>query len=560
MNEQAIALSPSIIKVIPTIEEFTPASIEHARDDFSRYTALGVITGGAFDDMKWYTTDEYANLSLDFSFRELDYQRWYRPLFSVPYRDFVLYVKVFILQLLGQKVLVSLQGIINDLKRIIRTDPEQIYGLDTKLVVIHANACSDFFSHLPVNQESEEIDRLLGAIDELAFRQQEQGTARSLALFDTYFLFHDILHDFWDSDLDEETRLFYYPLYLWWEITGIIPLRPREFVLTGRNCLEKTDDGYRLTLRRNRLKGRRNEVHYSIDLDYSPETYPIPDSLGECIEKYLKDTDSYAATDLDTLFIADTHYRKWKHKKNKRSRFLTYVNLRTILRYFYQEVITGIYGLKVVYEDTKAHLKKGEIGYIHLGDTRHLALINLMSQGGTPMLAMFLAGHDNEAMSFHYAANISRLIECRTYRQYRLVTGGEVAYRTSVAVSGVLPGTTCVKLSDGRCYSPLFALNRQDDCLAAIGPTGEIGYCPSCRYHRRDGEHYFGNRSRYTRGIEDTCRQLAEAVRLVRLQKGSTESIGEAMLRMKDAACSYATYLEETALMKGGEDGTEKDD
>ena len=195
MNEQAIALSASIVKVIPTIEEFTHASVDRAREDFSRYTALGVITGGAFDDRTWHTTDEYANLSLDFSFPEFDYHKWYQRLFSVPYRDFVLYVKAFILQLLGRKILVSLQGIVNDLKRIIRTDPAQIYGLDTKLVVIHANACSDFFSHLPGSRDNEGIEQLLGALDELAFRQQVQGTARSLALFDTYFLFQDILHD-----------------------------------------------------------------------------------------------------------------------------------------------------------------------------------------------------------------------------------------------------------------------------------------------------------------------------------------------------------------------------
>ena len=55
---------------------------------------------------------------------------------------------------------------------------------------------------------------------------------RSLAQFDSYFLFNDILSDFWKRDISNDTRLFYYPIYLWWRITAIIPLRPKEFILT----------------------------------------------------------------------------------------------------------------------------------------------------------------------------------------------------------------------------------------------------------------------------------------------------------------------------------------
>ena len=65
--------------------------------------------------------------------------------------------------------------------------------------------------------------------------------------------------------------------YLWWKITGVIPLRPREFLLTSRNCLCKDRDEYFLTLRRNNLKGSSSSkiVKYKIEEDYFDTTYQI---------------------------------------------------------------------------------------------------------------------------------------------------------------------------------------------------------------------------------------------------------------------------------------------
>ena len=37
-------------------------------------------------------------------------------------------------------------------------------------------------------------------------------------------LFNDILNDYWVKSLSDEERLFYYPLYLWWQITAVVPL------------------------------------------------------------------------------------------------------------------------------------------------------------------------------------------------------------------------------------------------------------------------------------------------------------------------------------------------
>ena len=145
---------------------------------------------------------------------------------------------------MGKNVLKTLQTFTNDLKRIIRTNPNEIYGASAKLQIAVPSLCIDFLSMLPESSNELNKDDLVNALDYYISVNYRKSTVqkRNLAQFDSYFLFHDILTDYWNSELDRDERLFYYPLYLWWQITGVIPLRPREFILTKRDCLEKRTD------------------------------------------------------------------------------------------------------------------------------------------------------------------------------------------------------------------------------------------------------------------------------------------------------------------------------
>ena len=129
---------------------------------------------------------------------------------------------------------------------------------------------------------------------------------RSLASFDSYFLFNDIINDYWTSVVELEERLFYYPLYLWWKITGVIPLRPREFLLTPRKCLKHKSDGWYLLLRRNHIKGSDKKISYKIDDDYFMVSYKIPDRLAREIQKYIDITKNMNQLNL-IHYLLQTH-------------------------------------------------------------------------------------------------------------------------------------------------------------------------------------------------------------------------------------------------------------
>lgn len=531
--------------------------IQKSRELFIEYKNKGIIRSrsGAYDDNRWYFTDEYSNISMNFVISKFYYKKYYEPILDLTNSQFVEYLKAYVMISMGDKVLDSIRVVLYDINRLLKYNPLALDITSERVFIQYPNRIIDFFSMLPESSNTDQMEQLFNVLDcILDFRYSASCTdnKRALASFDSYFLFNDIMNDYWSGELSRDERLFFYPLYLWWKISGVIPLRPREFLLTPRNCLNKKNDGWYLTLRRNQLKGSNKKVTYKIEDDYYTVQYHIPDKLADEIVKYIDYTKEYDSTELETLFITDTHYLQWSRKKNKNSRYFTYVNMNCVMRYFYNDVVVGKYGLKIVYNREITYLDEGYINYLYLGDTRHLALINIIAEGGTPVIAMMLAGHNNTEMAAHYYSNISSLIECRTYKQYRKVLKGSVTYEISHKGELPLGIKDFVTLEDkSRCYSPRFFVKDYTDCKYALGPHGEIGYCPDCMYNRKNTElNFFESDNIYKKKIEDDCKQLAQIVKEVRNTKGNYEDILQAMLNLQNSSYSYQQYYEEKIYLQ----------
>ena len=523
-------------------------ALKDAKEKFEAYKKAGVIKPQSqFEDEVWQTTDEYANIGLHFSFDRFTYKKYQKTIGS-KFDDFVDYVKVFCLSLFGKNALLSVENTILDLKHIIETEIDDIYGLSDEIRLYSPNRCIDFFTFISTDESNELLDELVQSLDAICENSPDYNRdfKRTLADFDTYFKFNDILKDYWNGPLTEDERLFYYPLYLWWVLTAVIPLRPREFLLTERKCLIKDAEGkYQLRLRRNQQKGSRRNISYKISDAYDVSTYPVPDYMGKLIENYILLTEKYESTDLDTLFVTDVHYKKWGQKKHSDSRFLSYVNMNTILRYFYREVICGKYGYNIVHSDREGHLSTREIGYIHLGDTRHIALINILQEGGSPVAAMMLAGHSDINMTAHYYSNAIPLIECKTLQQHRKRISTEKNLELATQNLIPPPGEGVLLSNGGMCYSQCYKNGNEKDCLDAIGPNGEIGYCGECKFYRHKQMAYFSIDDKYKQKIEEDSDFLARTVSLVRQEKGYSEDIIEAVLKYSADCYTYQEYLEE---------------
>lgn len=537
--------------------ELNSLSVSYSKERFLQYQEAGVIKAGcSFEDKVWRTTNEYANIGLYFNFNRFTYKK-YEPVFGISLKEFTDYAKAYAISIFGKNVLNSIEYSLLDMKHLMEIDYEDICGENADLRLYSVNRLVDFLSLLVTDENAEKLSYLIESLDSYNAIQSDGANSdpRELAAFDSYLDFDEIINDYWNSNISKADRIFYYPLYIWWTLTAVVPLRPREFLLIERNCLFKGADGrYNLKLRRNQLKGGVNgELSHRIADAYLTVPQPVPDYLGELIEKYIKETEQYEGTELDTLFVTDPHYKKWGQKKHSDSRFLTYVNMNTILKYFYKEIIQDMYGYTVFYNHNDIDHENKEIHYIHLGDARHIAFFNLMEEGATPVTAMLLGGHTNIEMASHYYSNVISFIECKTYRQYRKMISGDVKYQIS-CTKKLSPAGTPVLLSDGTyCYSKHYQNRSEEDCLQAIGPNCEIGYCEACTHHRRNGQSYFSGDDIYKRRIEDDCKVLLLAIQSVMEEKGNTENIQEAILNLNSSKYSYKAYLEEK-LMNGTEE------
>lgn len=234
-----------IIETIISEDLFSEESIHQALIVFSEYKEKGVIKDCTFSDNKWNTYDELSDVGLRFTFDRLSYERYYRV--YIHFDEFVNYVKAYILFHMDELVLASQRNLLGDVKKLVSTDPENIILHQRNPGFVFPLRLSDFLSMLPVAEEKEEnLEELIDSIDFL--NEIRLSKQRELPSISSFFRMQDIMEDFWKNETVYSRRLFYAPVYFWWRITMTLPTRPREFILTPRDCLERkktidTDQG-----------------------------------------------------------------------------------------------------------------------------------------------------------------------------------------------------------------------------------------------------------------------------------------------------------------------------
>ena len=514
MNNQS-----KLFRKVNEIILFDDNMIESAKECFQDYVEKGIILTTNFEENKWVTTNEYSNVSFVFNLNKFRYKRFYEQVFQLSFDDFLTYLKSFLVLSMEHHVLISLQTFLRDIKRLIKETSWDIDFNVEHIKIYNPSICIDFLSTLPCLEDNE-LTQLIEQLDELLTVSYQLNTKkqRKLAQFQSYFLFNDILNDYWVKPLSDEERLFYYPLYLWWQITAVV-------------------------------KGKDKGVSHKISEDYYLTTYEVPFKLASEIINYLELTKDLSSTQLDTLFVTDSHYRKWKRVTGTKNRFLTYSNLNTILKYFFNEVVSQQYGYFVHHINFPNKLDEHEINFIHIGDTRHIAMINLIAEGASPVTAMLLAGHDSVTTSSHYFSNLSQFIECRSYQLYRKLTNSQTSYAISKTQHKYTVNKNYVSLDNkGRCYSPRFAEGDYSDCLKVISSHAELGACTSCPFYRKAGKDYFSMDKSFKKSIDEEALIVDEAIKRVRRGKGNIEDIGEALLKLKTVSHSYQEYLTEKQL------------
>ena len=500
------------------VHELDSEALTRAREIFKDYHDRGIILNDNFDDPAWTLANQTKNVGLTLIAFEGHFYKKASTWVGCGYQQYQDCVKAYIALNLGEFGLMTLQELSNTL--ISLAGKSNVEATDS---AVHTNHIIDFLQMLPGC--CSERDCVIETLEERAEKHPSarKGKQRRLADFHTYLKFNDALSDFWAA-AGRRQRLFYFPLYFWWNLTSILPLRPTEFLLTPRDCLQ---DGNILTVRRTKLKGGSRKIAYRVEDDYERKQYVIPEYLTREIQAYLQHTKKMRPTGIDTLFLQQPHFNYMGLSCHSSSKYYSYAYLRTCLRYFCDET------------------HYGGIARIHLGDTRHIAMASLILSGGSPVICMELAGHSDIDVSSHYYSNISNLVECVTLERYRKSKDGGAVVSGAPKYPLALPKIKS-RVSSGWCGSPEVAAGSIDDCLKACGKKGSIGDCSQCGFYFPDNPGIrleFLDETKGKRQVDEDCRHLIRMIELTRKGLGHQEDIGSALLRLQRSANHYGNCL-----------------
>ncbi len=387
-----------------TMAVFDAKAMKKAKALFEEYRLNGIILNDSFGQNDWQFTNQLHSQAISFRFDELGYNKNAKPWIGCNYESFVDCAKTYVMFTMGSLTILTIREIVHSFRMLADMPEDRLAGAVSE----HIPHMAAFLAALP--GESIRRDSVVEALEEKQlFSPTRTGKARQRVLSElgTYFKFNDAMQDLWKSAKDTE-KLFWFPLYLWWTVTAILPLRTTEFLLTPRECLFVENGKSLITLRRTLLKGGGRKLSYRIDKDYETVRYIIPDNMASEILWYQDATADMTPSVLSTLFVQEPHYAHFSKTPNSSLGYYTYANLSTCLNRFQQDVMNV--------DDCSA---------IHLGDTRHLAMIGLILSGGSPLICKELAGHTDINVSSHYYSNISTYIESAVYRAHHKKQGAD---------------------------------------------------------------------------------------------------------------------------------------
>lgn len=510
------------IRCLP-VRALDQATRTRAGKIFAQYRLRGVIREGNFMDERWTLSDELRTATIDFRIDKDLFTRNARHWIGCTPQCYCECMKAYMTFQLGRYSLAFLHGLGKDLRMLAAMTMEEAHHSfeDRKRQI------AGFLSLIPDSNDLR--DCVVEELEEWAWKSRK-CEPRELPDFKYYLRFNRELDSWWEKAGNEEKRL-YFPVYFWWHLTAILPLRATEFLTTPRDCVRDEAGRSILSVRRTRLKKGERKLSYILDEDYEKKHYEIPGWLFQEIIQYQELTKDSSCPKLGTLLVPE---------RQVPSGYFTYAQMSHRLKKFCADVL-GVPDFP-----------------IHIGDTRHLAMINLILSGGSPVICRELAGHESIDISSNYYANLSSVVQSVIYDKYHGFTGGTTLEGT-LRFPLSLPKCR-FRVSEGWCGRPEVEKGDIAECLKHYGANGRIGDCMDCR-------HFYPDSPGMKLAIEKDCkkavdedgRYLFQMIELVRKGMGYQEEIGAAMLRLQGSAFRYGEALARNHKLEEKDNGKTKE-
>lgn len=485
---------------IVTLSEPDESAVKEGEAAFLHFQIEGVILNESMQDEVWLLTDQKRCFHVSFFLPSESYiaESW----LGCTHTTFLLSLRLFILFRLGVYGLSHIQALAAACLSLGKCTGQKV-DLSPNMIP----GVVDFLSYLP--GESDARDSVMEEMENIPLGRCQHS--RALAPFGTYVAFEERLSDFW-SYASQEERLALFPVYLWWKLTCILPLRPTEFLLTPADCVHSLDGKYVLTVRRTHLKKGRRVVYYRIDRDYDLFDYVIPEGLAHDIQWYKQATQNSSQPSLDTLL-----------RPSCDGSYFRYGAMRELLR-------NTLIALDMQ-PDT-----------IHLGDTRHLSMISLVLSGDTPSVCKALANHESVRISAGYFANMTTLNDCHILRSiYESISPASLV-QPHQTDGEIVPSS--LRLESGYCTYYTVENFDARECVRYWDPVVGLGQCTACPHYLPDKQEVLLHMKQDTQWqLQLSLQLLMESVEQLRKGQGHEETVDSLLKRVKSKTMLYMAQI-----------------
>lgn len=203
----------------------------------------------------------------------------------------------------------------------------------------------------------------------------------------------------------------------------------------------------------------------------------------------------YEKSKIDSLFI-DEIYAK-SHANAIDYGFFHVNHFSRVLDIFYCDIIEKYYNYEVIpkdklketnYDGEAYKLRCNEIVKISLGDSRHIAMQNMLLNGCNILMAKEITGHDSVNTIYHYSGNMKNLIKCRAYSLFEMCKRKLMIEQLVISENKNLTifadeMSNFVEVDQGKCFSQLFIKGDMKDCYAVAAS------CNVCKYLKGNKSH-----------------------------------------------------------------------
>lgn len=221
---------------------------------------------------------------------------------------------------------------------------------------------------------------------------------RDLPEFKDILIFDEHITEFFRNVSNGDEHVRFYPVYLWWKLTNIIPMRVIEFLKLRKHCFEKKEDGtFWITIPREKKKANSPfKIDVTDTLEINSEMFSIASRYIDMLENLDIHSEYLFPFDIYVRYLIRPRQTIGQRKGNQNRLIDKY--LQRIIDDFYNEVI-----------------RDDSVNKITCGDTRHFAIMNMFLQGFNMLSIARMAGHDNLEIQQNYFSHVDHYIQSQVY-------------------------------------------------------------------------------------------------------------------------------------------------